>query len=93
MEDLSRKIDDNRYVVFPCNNCGQYIYVIKLKKSTKCLQCGCSNKLSSSDYYGEMLQEMTNAVEMLKLTQNELPFKVKLQQLLLLFKNTNMKYI
>ena len=91
MEEISLKRNDPKYIVFSCINCGQYMYVKKKQKSKKCLRCGRSNEVNSVEDFGEMVNEMTNAVEKLKQKQNEFALKVKIQYLLFLFENTYLK--
>jgi len=75
MEEAGWKKDEKPYLIFTCSKCKQYLYVKTSQKTKKCLRCGKKHKVSSIIISGEIVEGMTEAVEMVKRRQNELAIK------------------
>jgi tRNA G26 N,N-dimethylase Trm1 len=75
MEDMAWKKDETPYIVFACRKCQQYIYAKSTQKSKKCIRCGYTHQLSKLIICGEIINGISNAVELVKKKQNELAVK------------------
>ena len=74
MELAKWKKDENKYIVFRCSKCKQYIYAKTTQKSKKCLRCGRAYQIKKINS-GEVVKGMTAAVNMVKKMQNKLAIK------------------
>lgn len=75
MEEIAWKRDQTSYYIFACHKCGQYTYVKTIQKTKKCLRCGRSHQVERVKKSSEIVNGISNAVEMVKLRQNELAIK------------------
>ena len=74
-EEIGFKKDENPYVIFACFKCKQYMYVKTVQKGKKCLRCGRNHKVSSVIDNGEIINGITDAVNLVKQKQNEFAIK------------------
>ncbi|HEC37257.1 hypothetical protein LCGC14_0796410 [marine sediment metagenome] len=75
MEEVGFKKDETPYIVFPCSKCKQYMYVKMTQKTKRCLRCGRHHKVVSIINSGEIIDGITNAVDMVKQKQTEFATK------------------
>ena len=75
LEEEHFKKDNKPYVIFSCNKCKQYSYVKTTQKTKKCLRCGHQHQVSTLIEIGEIVKGMTNAVNTVKMRQNEIGLK------------------
>ncbi|MFX0004655.1 MAG: DUF1922 domain-containing protein [Candidatus Hodarchaeota archaeon] len=75
MEDTKWKKDKTPYLVFACSKCQQYIYAKPTQKSKKCVRCGYTHQVSKIINGGEIVNGISNAVELVKKKQNALAIK------------------
>ncbi len=61
--------------MFPCAKCKQYTYVKNTQKTKKCIRCGYSHTVSKIVESGEIVRGISNAVETVKIRQNEFALK------------------
>jgi hypothetical protein len=71
MEDILWKKDVTPYLVFPCSKCRQYTYVKTTQKSKKCARCGRMHIVDNILDSGEIVNGISNAVELVKQKQDE----------------------
>ena len=64
--------DKTPYLVFPCNHCQQYSYAKLTQKTKKCLRCGHLHKVKSIIPIGQVVQGMTQALDLVKKRQGEI---------------------
>ena len=72
MENQNWKRDDKPYLVFLCEKCKQYSYVKVGQKFKTCLRCGKRYEVSRIINSGEIINGITNALNHVKVKQNEL---------------------
>jgi tRNA G26 N,N-dimethylase Trm1 len=75
MEDIAWKKDETSYVLFVCSKCHQYIYSKATQKFKKCPRCGYVHKVTNVINNAEIVDGISNAVELLKKRQNDLAIK------------------
>jgi hypothetical protein len=72
MDNQYWKRDDKPYLVFICKNCKQYSYVKLGQKTKTCFRCGKRYQVSRISNSGEIVKGITNALNYVKVKQNEL---------------------
>jgi hypothetical protein len=72
MENIRFKKEKTTFIVFPCINCKQYMYVKETQKTKKCLRCGFSHQVSTIKNSGDHIKGMTKAVETVIKNQEKL---------------------
>ncbi len=75
MEEVGFKKDETPYLIFACSKCKQFIYVKTTQKGKKCLRCGRQHKVDSITNSGEIVNGMTDAVDLVKQKQAEFALK------------------
>lgn len=71
MEEVGFRKDKTPYIVFTCSKCKQYMYVKTTQKTKKCLRCGRHHIVVSVLNSGEIVEGMTDAVNLVKERQAE----------------------
>ena len=75
MEDTKWKKDETPYMVFACTKCRQYSYAKTSQKSKKCVRCGYTHQVSKIIDGVEIVNGISNAVELVKKKQNDFALK------------------
>ena len=75
MEEGVWKRDETPYHIFQCSKCGQYQYVKSTQRIKKCLRCGRQHQVVQIKKESEIVNGITNAVDIVKQRQNELAVK------------------
>ena len=75
MEEIAWKRDETPYYIFTCKKCEQYMYVKTTQKTKKCLRCGRNHQVEHVRKSSEVVNGISNAVEVVKARQDELAIK------------------